>query len=77
MAPPDCADPTGVTVWICTIVLGMLLRKATGQGTAVTFIAVASTVTALLLLGWRASSPNPPDAAGPTEPAPPAFSRYR
>lgn len=51
---PTALTPTGVTVWICTIVLGMLLRKATGQGTAVTFIAVASTVTALLLLGWRA-----------------------
>jgi hypothetical protein len=32
------------------------LRKATGAGIAVSFIAVASTVTALLLLGWRAAA---------------------
>ncbi|MGZ8803446.1 MAG: DUF3054 family protein, partial [Mycobacterium sp.] len=34
----------------------MLLRKATSQGTAVSFIVVASLTTAVLLLGWRAAA---------------------
>lgn len=51
---PTALVPTGVTVWVATIVVGMLLRRITSQGTAVSFIVVASLVTALLLLGWRA-----------------------
>lgn len=51
---PAALVPTGVTVWVATIVVGMLLRRITSQGTAVSFIVVASLVTALLLLGWRA-----------------------
>jgi hypothetical protein len=50
--PVDLA-PTGVVVWVSTVVVGMLLRKATSQGTAVSFVVVASVVTAILLLGWR------------------------
>ena len=34
----------------------MVLRKATGQGTATSFIVVASLTTAVLLLGWRAGA---------------------
>jgi hypothetical protein len=34
--------------------VGMLLRKATSAGVAGSFVVVASAVTALLLLGWRA-----------------------
>ena len=45
--------PTGVVVWVCTIAVGMLLRKATSQGVAASFVVVASLATALLLLGWR------------------------
>lgn len=45
--------PTGVVVWVCTIAVGMLLRKATSQGVAPSFVVVASLATALLLLGWR------------------------
>ena len=41
-------------MWVCTVVVGMLLRKATSQGVAPSFIVVASLVTAVLLLGWRA-----------------------
>jgi hypothetical protein len=41
-------------VWLCTVVVGMLLRKLTSAGTAPSFIVVASLSTALLLLGWRA-----------------------
>lgn len=45
--------PTGVLVWVCTVAVGMVLRKLSGQGVAVSFVIVASLVTALLLLGWR------------------------
>ena len=51
---PTTVYPTGVVVWLCTVVVGMLLRKVTSAGVAASFIVVASTVTALLLLGWRA-----------------------
>jgi hypothetical protein len=52
---PTALLPTGIVVWACTVVVGMLLRKATSAGVAASFVAVASTVTALLLLGWRAA----------------------
>lgn len=50
---PTSLAPTGVVVWVCTVAVGMLLRKVTGAGVAPSFIVVASLVTALLLLGWR------------------------
>ncbi len=50
---PLAITPTGVAVWVCTIVVGMLLRKANSGGVAITFVIVASVVTAILLLGWR------------------------
>lgn len=50
---PTAVAPTGVVIWVCTVAVGMLLRSLTGQGVAVSFILVASTVTAVLLLGWR------------------------
>ena len=53
---PTALAPTGVVVWLATVVVGMLLRKATGQGTALSFIIVASVTTAILLLGWRAAA---------------------
>jgi hypothetical protein len=51
---PSAVYPTGVVVWLCTVAVGMLLRKVTSAGVAGSFIVVAATVTALLLLGWRA-----------------------
>ncbi len=51
---PYSLIPTGVAVWVCTIVVGMLLRKLTSAGVAPSFIVVASLSTAVLLLGWRA-----------------------
>lgn len=51
---PASLYPTGLIVWVCTVVVGMLLRKATSAGTAGSFIVVASITTAVLLLGWRA-----------------------
>jgi hypothetical protein len=44
----------GITVWFATVVIGMVLRRATGQGTAATFVVVAAVVLAALLVGWRA-----------------------
>lgn len=52
---PTAVAPTGVAVWVCTVAVGMLLRKLTSAGVAVSFVVVASSVTALLLLGWRAA----------------------
>ena len=52
---PTAVAPTGLIVWVSTVVIGMLLRKASSQGVAVSFVIVASLVTALLLLGWRAA----------------------
>ena len=51
---PAAVSPTGLVVWAGTVVVGMLLRKATSQGVAFSFVVVASVVTAILLLGWRA-----------------------
>jgi hypothetical protein len=51
---PTAVFPTGVVVWLCTVGVGILLRKATSAGVAASFVVVASAVTALLLLGWRA-----------------------
>ncbi|CAN5413062.1 DUF3054 domain-containing protein [soil metagenome] len=50
---PTAIVPTGVGVWLATVIVGMLLRKASSQGVAVSFVIVASVVTAVLLLGWR------------------------
>ena len=50
---PSAVVPTGIAVWLCTIIVGMLLRKATSAGVASSFIVVASLSTAVLLLGWR------------------------
>ncbi|MEO7447877.1 MAG: DUF3054 domain-containing protein [Humibacillus sp.] len=44
----------GVTVWFATVLVGLVLRRATGQGTAASFVVVAAVVLALFLLGWRA-----------------------
>ena len=51
---PTAVAPTGVVVWLCTVAVGMLLRKASSAGVAASFVVVAASVTAVLLLGWRA-----------------------
>jgi hypothetical protein len=51
---PTAVLPTGVVVWLCTVAVGMLLRKVTSAGVAASFVLVAASVTAVLLLGWRA-----------------------
>lgn len=50
--PVDVAP--GITVWFATVLVGMVLRRAVGSGTAVSFVVVASVVLAVFLLGWRA-----------------------
>jgi len=50
---PSAVVPTGIAVWLCTVIVGMLLRKATSAGVASSFRVVASLSTAVLLLGWR------------------------
>ncbi len=50
---PTSLAPTGLAVWLCTVVVGMALRKATSAGTALSFVVVAFLSTAILLLGWR------------------------
>jgi hypothetical protein len=52
---PTAVAPTGVIVWLCTVAVGMLLRKASSAGVAASFVVVAASVTAVLLLGWRAA----------------------
>ena len=46
--------PTGVVIWLVTVIGGMLLRRFVfDRGTALPFIIVASLFTLLLLVGWR------------------------
>jgi hypothetical protein len=52
---PTAVVPTGVVIWLCTVVIGRVLRKASSAGVAVSFVVVAASVTAVLLLGWRAA----------------------
>jgi hypothetical protein len=44
----------GIPVWVCAVAAGMLLRGATGAGTAFSFVVVATVVLGGFLLGWRA-----------------------
>ncbi len=50
---PSDLVPTGVTVWLSCVAVGMVLRVVAGQGTAVAFIVVALAFLSLELLGWR------------------------
>ncbi len=50
---PMAVVPSGVAVWLSCVVVGMVLRVVSGQGTAVAFIAVALGFLGLELLGWR------------------------
>lgn len=46
--------PAGVTVWLGTYLIGMLLRGATGAGLAIPFLIVAASVLGVAIVGWRA-----------------------
>lgn len=43
----------GVGVWLTVLVVGMVLRRLTGDGTALAFVLVATGFTLATLLGWR------------------------
>lgn len=45
--------PTGVGIWLAALVIGMLLRVASGQGVQPAFVIVAAITLALFLVGWR------------------------
>jgi len=45
---------SGLVVWPATVVVGMLLRVISGQGTAVSFVVVTVAVLGVFLVGWRA-----------------------
>lgn len=44
---------TGVIVWPVTVVVGMIGRRLIGDGTAVSFVIVATLFTGATLVGWR------------------------
>lgn len=44
----------GLPLWISTVVIGLLLRLATGHTAQLPFVIVAIVVLAAFLVGWRA-----------------------
>ena len=50
---PAAVIPTGLSVWVCSEVGGMVLRALTGQGTALPFVVVSIVVLGALLIGYR------------------------
>jgi uncharacterized membrane protein len=46
--------PTGALIWGTVLIVGMLLRVATGQGVALAFVIVAAVTLVVSLVGWRA-----------------------
>ncbi|TNM70316.1 DUF3054 domain-containing protein [Streptomyces sp. NP160] len=50
---PLAVVPAGLVVWAGTLVGGHLLRLASGQGSAGSFVVVSAVVLAVFLLGWR------------------------
>jgi hypothetical protein len=50
---PTALVPVGVSVWLGTVAIGMVLRVASGQGTAFAFVLVALAFLGLFQLGWR------------------------
>lgn len=53
---PLAVWPTGIVVWASTLVIGMWLRVASGQGAALAFIIVAALTLAVFLIGWRSAA---------------------
>ena len=51
---PAALVPTGVGIWLSTVIAGMVLRVLSGPGTAVTFVIVALVFLGVTTLGWRA-----------------------
>lgn len=51
---PTALVPTGVTVWVATVVVGMALRVISHAGIALSFVLVTTLFTGATVLGWRA-----------------------
>ena len=53
------ADPmpirTGLVIWPVTVVVGMIGRRLVGDGTALSFVIVATVFLGVTLVGWRAA----------------------
>jgi hypothetical protein len=43
----------GLVVWVCSVATGMVLRQLTGDGTAFSFVLVATGFLGAGLVGWR------------------------
>jgi hypothetical protein len=58
LVPPTRTRPRslrgGALVWVAVVVVGMLVRAATGQGVETSFVVVTTIVVGVFLLGWRA-----------------------
>lgn len=52
---PWAPGRAGVPVWAAAVVVGLLLRAVSGQGTAPSFMIVTAAVLGVGLLGWRAA----------------------
>lgn len=50
---PTELRPTGLAVWFACVAGGMVLRAVSGQGVAASFVAVATIVLGVFVLGWR------------------------
>lgn len=50
---PDRIWPTGVLVWLVTVVGAMPLRLLSGEGAPLSFVLVTSLFLAATMLGWR------------------------
>lgn len=59
----------GIPVWLSTVAVGMVLRAATGKGTAPSFVVVATVVLGVFLLGWRALATAAASRRSPSRPA--------
>jgi peptidoglycan/LPS O-acetylase OafA/YrhL len=53
---PTAIWPAGLGAWLGAAAVGMALRVAAGQGTALAFIAVALAFLGLFVLGWRCTT---------------------
>nr|WP_276087716.1 DUF3054 domain-containing protein [Brevibacterium sp. R8603A2] len=52
-AAPLAPLRTGVGVWATTVLLGLVVRALTGEGTAGPFVVVAASLNLVTLVGWR------------------------
>ncbi|KQO84259.1 hypothetical protein ASF17_01660 [Frigoribacterium sp. Leaf263] len=50
---PPAGPRAGLVVWVSTVVVGVLLRVASGQGIEPSFVVVTAVVLGVLLVGWR------------------------